>query len=173
MSVARSYLVATRYLAASGATDRVTTLLRQAEVELKKLRAWGKGFDPVLRSSLQTSRDLPSGYVWQDRFVDYWEPFDPIERRVVDIAGELEGLGLDEPGLKALTVQASQHVYPPRGARIEDAIKDPEFFEDAERQIRIAYTVKNLTSWHRHFMTWVEGSIQGLDSTLKASRKTP
>lgn len=162
--VALQYRVASRYRAAR--TDEAKALiglLMRARTELQKWKAWSRSFDATLRGS--SREGLPPGYVWQEGWVDFWEPFDPIERRLLDILSDIEDLGSDHPDLKEYTSEAVGYVEPPKGARIEDAIKGPKFIDHPSTGgSEIAYSERNLKGWDQRFSRWVDSSIRGIDS---------
>src|SRR5690606_36032485 len=155
--VATRYKVASRFLEARGA--ELASNFDDALRELKKFKAWSSGFASTLRDSIRASSDIPEGFVWQEQFVDFWKPFDPIERRLMDISDEIH-LNLDDLRLWG---EVSHFLDPPRGARIEDAISQLKFLDDSKGQERIAYPVATLEAWHKNFSKWIDGAIRGLD----------
>lgn len=163
--VATRYKVAARFLEA-GNTELAGNF-EDAIRELKKFKAWSGGFDSTLRDAIRSSSDIREGYVWQEQFVDFWKPFDPIERRLMDLSDEIH-LNLDGSGLWG---EASHFLDPPRGARIEDAISQPNFLKDSKGEERIAYPVAILEAWHKSFSKWVDGAIRGLDVVRKKARR--
>ena len=173
--IALTARVAARYKAGAQdqiAVDAFLTLLGRANIELKKWRSWAKGFSSALREAQKSTGGLPKGYLWQAPFVDFWKPFDPIERRLVDLAKDLEGMSLDNTQLGKSAGKAAQLVYPSRGARIEDAIRGFKFFPNPTTgQEEIAYPATDLESWHKAFMSWVESSIRQTESIERRLRK--
>lgn len=163
--VAIRYKVAARYLAA-GDTELAGNF-EDALRELKKFKAWSAGFDATLRDAIRSSVDTPKGFVWQEQFVDFWKPFDPIERRLMDLSDEIH-LNLDDPRLWG---EASHFLDPPRGARIEDAISQPNFLKDSKGEERIAYPVAILEAWHKSFSKWIDGAIRGLGAVQKKAQQ--
>jgi hypothetical protein len=164
--VATRYKVASRYKTASN--EELASNFQEALRELKKYKAWVQEFPSTLKDAERSTEGLPEGHVWQAAFVDFWKPFDPIERRLMELYDELT-INLDDTRLWG---EASHYLDPPRGARIEDAISKPRFFNDASGKSQIAYPVKILESWYEKFSKWVDESIRGLGAVqAQAKRK--
>lgn len=163
--VALRYKVASRYLMAGNA--ELAGNFEDAIRELKKFKAWSGGFDGTLKDAILSSTDISKDYVWQEELVSFWKPFDPIERRLMDLSDEIH-LNLDDSRLWG---EASHFLDPPRGARIEDAISRPQFLNDAAGESRIAYAVQTLEAWHKNFSKWVEGAIRGLTAVQKKAQR--
>lgn len=166
--------VASRYMARTAGSEDAQGLieyLNMARVELLKWRAWSKGFDRVLQEAKADTEGLPEGYVWQTPFVDFWKPFDPIERRLISLANEIDDLGFDLDELKPFTDEATTFVDPPQGARIGDAIANPKFVtHPATNSSQIAYLEKDLLDWKRQFIRWLEEALRGLDRIIAKVR---
>jgi len=157
--------VAVRYEQSEG-TRELTSGLTKARVELSKWQVWSRGFEDTLREA--DREGLPSGYVWQRDWVDYWEPFDPIERRLLGMLTDLEGLGVDFPHLVPYVDEAVSYLDPPLGGRIEDAIKRPKFgTHPSTGRSEIIYEERLLRSWHLLFTRWLDAAIQGVDSLIE------
>jgi len=168
--VATRYLVASRYIEASD--EGITDLYQKAQTEVRKWKAWVSGFDSTLRLALRDSEGLPSGYVWQDEFVKFWKPFDPIERRLMDITDLIEDSSLENRSLYAIYNEASMYLDPPRGARIEDAIQHPSFYDHPKYgKSHIAYPIRDLTEWNKKFSKWAEDAIRGLSKVISKAKK--
>lgn len=147
--------VALRHQRRTAAAPLVTSL-KQALLELKKYRAWAKGFNDVLKHAQAIG--LPDGYVWQEEFRDFWAPFQPIERRLIGISDDIDLL---------TDLDLERYIDPPRGARIEDAIRNPKFYDHPQLgSSQIAYPIKNLQQWQGKFSSWVESAIQGMTQIL-------
>lgn len=139
------------------AASETAVLLDEGLQELKKYQAWIRGFDTTLRSAQKDSQGLPSGYLWQDEFVDFWKPFDAIQREVVDLLDRLE-----EENPEVWKV-AHPLLDPPRQAQIEFAIAKPKFVQlPGEPYSRIAYPEAQLKAWARNFSGWVSKALSGL-----------
>lgn len=136
-------------------------ILQKALQELKKLQSWSRAFPTVLREALKDTEDLPDGYVWQDEFVEYWTPFDPIERRMFDILDDLAVY----PEIQG---EVEPYLDPPKGSRVTDAISDPLFMVKSENnRPNLAYSVKRLKAWNKNFTRWVQQSIRGVEAALR------
>ena len=99
-----------------------------------RLEAWAREFPQVLRTALREAEGLPPGWVWQQRFVDYFQRYEMM-------ADQLRDLGLE----------------PPRKARIDHAISVIDFFPHPKTdQELIAYKVARLKEWAKEFSSWVE-----------------
>lgn len=147
--------VARRVLAA-----RPDAILAQTRGELLKMKAWASSFRSTLSDAKADSADAPRGHVWQDHWVDFWAPFDPIQRRLYKLEGSLSRENRD------LADESDGFFEPPKAARIDEAISHPKF---AKRQGKdhIAYSEKKLVEWHKAFSWWVDYAIRSVESLLK------
>ena len=132
-------------------------ILSRIAIELKKMRSWAKTFQGTFKDSQKDSSSAPAGYVWQEPWVDFWGPFDPIQSKLYDLGASLEKL---DPKLAS---EVDSYLEPPRAARIEEAISNPKFAErDGEEHI--AYAERDLVAWSKAFNWWVEYAIEGVQS---------
>jgi hypothetical protein len=148
--------VARRFIAAQDPNKA----LRGVLVELKKLQAWTRGFDAAYRASQKSSEGAPDGYVWQDDWVEFWYPFNPIQRKLYSYQESLEALGGDY----ATDVEA--YIEPPRAARIDEVLDNPKFAE-RDGVDHIIYSKKDLQEWYKAFSWWVDYSVKGVQTLLK------
>lgn len=154
--------VALRHQRRTAAAPLVASL-KQALLELKKYRAWVKGFNEVLKHAQSEAIGLPDGYVWQEEFRDFWAPFQPIERRLIGISDDIDLL---------TDLDLERYIDPPRGARIEDAIQSLKFYDHPQLgRSQIAYPIKNLQQWQGKFSSWVESAIQGVTRILSQTQR--
>lgn len=146
---------------------RLSTLLKQARTELQKYKAWSQGFTAALKRAQKGAQGLPVELVWQDEFRDFWEPFWPIENRLLNALEEMENLGASYKDLAKLTKEAGPYLDPPRGARIEDAISNPKFHDHPRLgRSQIAYPKEDLEQWFGKFSTWVDTALRGLSKII-------
>lgn len=147
--------VARRFMASS--TD---SILRKSLGELKKMKAWAGSFNPTLADAKRDSEDAPRGHVWQEPWVDFWAPFDPIQRSLYRLETRLSRM---DPNLAD---EADKFFEPPKSARIDEAISHPKFAE-RDGKDHIAYSEKKLVEWYRAFDWWVDYAINGVENLLK------
>ena len=103
-----------------------------------RLGAWAREFSQILRQAIREAEGLPPGWVWQERFVDYF-------RRYELFADQLRDLGRE----------------PPRKAQIDYAIGVIEFFPHPDSgQEMIAYQVARLKEWAKEFNAWLGSSLK-------------
>lgn len=134
-------------------------LFRAILVELKKMRAWAKSFPGALQSA-RNALDTPRNHVWQDELVDFWQPFSAIQEKLFRLSDTLDS----EYG-----ALVEDYIEPPAGARIDDAISHPRFFDRPNMGSReyIAYSERALQDWFRSFMRWIDGSIQSVEQVIR------
>lgn len=163
--------VAKRALAASEGSD-LAALLKVAQDQLRKLKAWSRGFPAAMREAQKDTAGLPAGYVWQDELVEFWKPFYAIEKKLVQIEDDIEDRALTTDKLHDLWTFTEDYLSPYPGARIEDAIAYPRFFDRPNfGKYHIAYSVKTLESWHAEFSKWVDYGIRGIGASLQKVRR--
>jgi hypothetical protein len=158
--------VASRYLKVA-ASKELENLLKDALSELKKWKAWSGGFQFTLKDAQKGAEGLSPGEVWQDEFVAFWKPFDPIERRLIDISDAIVPVLADA----MLWAEVTNYLDPPRGARIEDAISKVLFRDHPKKGSHIAYTVADLEAWDQKFTKWLDGAISGVNKVKAKAKK--
>jgi hypothetical protein len=147
-----------------GSSDRIASraltskYLTEALAELKKYETWAAGFSETLAHARRASAELGEGLVWQDDFVDFWEPFTVIQRELIGLFEQLRGVNV------ALADLVEAYIDPPHNAQIEYAT-DAASFLDREGYDRkqIAYDVGRLRAWHRHFQHWTRVAVRELE----------
>lgn len=146
-------------------------VLKKAEFELRKYKAWIEDFPAALRAAQQSSTDIPDGHVWQDEFVDYWTPFDSIQRQMYDLDEVLEDIQLEKGDFAHYAEQARRYLDPPRKAQIEYAIANPEFrrHPGQDRDL-IAYPETRLVQWFRNASRWVEQALRSLQKVVSKAK---
>jgi hypothetical protein len=135
-------------------------VLREIQSELRKMKGWAKGFRSTLRDSQRNSNDAPRGYVWQEDWARFWEPFDPIQRKLYNLETEVDHIDED------LGLRIDPYIEPPRAARIEEAIGDPQFLQRGGED-HIAYSEKALKDWYNAFSWWVDYASKGIQEALR------
>lgn len=136
----------------------VSALLEEAASQLHKYKAWSSTFIATLNAARLSSReDLGGDFVWQDDFVEYWEPFTSIQRELLAIYDNLSDL--DAP----LAALVEPYIDPPTKAQIEFAIEDPVFLaRPAFNRNQIAYETRRLRVWHQNFTHWLGAALKGI-----------
>lgn len=127
-------------------------VIRQMLTIHGRIQTWLRAFPSSLR---EAKRGAPSGYAWQEPFVGFFEGYDLYQRQLFDLGRKL--------GSKSAAKFA---VEPPRGARVNQAIRDIEFADDDTGQSSIIYPESNLTSWYQDFMKWTVKAGETLRSLL-------
>lgn len=131
--------------------------LNQALAQLKKYQTWAAGFSDTLAHARRASTELGTDLVWQDDFVDFWEPFTVIQSALIELYEQLRRVNA------ALADLVEAYIDPPQNAQIEHATESASFLaREGYHRKQIAYTVDRLQSWHRNFTHWTRVAIREL-----------
>jgi hypothetical protein len=138
-----------------------------------KLKAWIRQFPMILRRALQETEGLPSGWVWQKRFIPYFEEYDSYSQTLRNLDDKLEGIYLDVPQLSdQANVARNEATQENRDARIEKAISVIDFIPHPETgQSLIAYKIFNLEGWAKAFSQWTENATKVLQAELRKGKR--
>jgi hypothetical protein len=138
--------------------DLTSEYLDQALAQLKKYETWAAGFSETLAHARLASTELGEPLVWQDDFVDFWEPFTVIQEELI---GLYEGLRRVNAALADL-IEA--YIDPPQNAQIEYGTENARFLDrEGYHRRQIAYSVDRLKAWHRNFAHWVRVAIREIE----------
>lgn len=133
--------------------------LRDALVVHVAIQGWFDRFAEVLRASEREAEGLPPRWVWQARFVPFFEGFDRYETQLQD----LNDMTFDAPNP---TLGLATEV--PARARITYAIGDFQFFQDPKTgQDEIAYDADTLKQWAASFKRWADQSARTLQAEIR------
>lgn len=149
---------------AVGSRDRIASreiaskYLGQAVSQLKKYETWAAAFPETLAHARRASAELGEPLVWQDDFVDFWEPFTIIQRDLIELYEQLRRVNA------SLADLLEAYIDPPQNAQIEHATNSARFLdrEGYERK-QIAYSVDRLQAWHRNFVRWVRVALREIE----------
>lgn len=129
-------------------------------------------FPGVLRQALKEAEGLPEGWVWQQRFVKYWEPLDQMERELQAADEVFDWLYITSKKLQDQANISREATYaPPRKARVEHAFDVIEFFKRDDGRDYIAYSVAQLQEWAEAFEKWSKASTRQLQTQAKKARR--
>jgi len=132
--------------------------LDQAVAQLKKYQTWAAGFSETLAHARRASEELEDPLVWQDDFVDFWEPFTTIQRDLIELYEALRRVNA------ALADLVEAYIDPPQSAQIEYATEGSRFLDrDGYHRKQIAYSVARLQAWHRNFARWIRLAVGELE----------
>ncbi len=152
--------VLTRYRqqkAAAGPGD-LEAVLQQMLTIHGRIKTWLRMFPSALR---EAQREAPSGKVWQDPFVGFFESYDMYQRQLFDLGRKLDSMSQDPRAKKAKFA-----VEPMKGSRVNDAIKDLDFADHPDGGSAIVYPVRNLQGWYKNFSEWTFRSSELIKSIL-------
>jgi len=132
----------------------------RAERVLSRIEEWGAQFPGVLRQAEGEVEGLPRGWVWQNRFVDFFKGFDVYQDQLRELDYTMEGLAISSDPFAELAGDARQATKGPgRLGRISYAISEINFALDPDTgEDGLLYRVDKLKGWHRAFMNWVTSS---------------
>lgn len=177
MSRSMPIRVAKRYYEAASS---MTPALVDVMSALKNAEAWITRFPQVLSAAQHDATETPGGLqpgeVWQDRFVEYWRAWDEIEDRLRVLADKLDDVYLgmtggrqrDNLGMLIGAIWSMTKSDRTSKSKTNYAFQEPKFRTHPTRKPHhIAYEVKRLTDWARHFEKWVG---ETLVKTKAASR---
>jgi hypothetical protein len=144
------------------AVDESRALFEEALAQLEKYKAWSSTFPATLRGARLSSRkDLDGDFVWQDDFIDFWEPFTSIQRELLALYDDV----MDANPETASRIES--YLDPPTKAQIEFATEVTEFLErPGFKRNQIAYDVRRLEIWHKHFSAWLDIALEGLRKAI-------
>jgi hypothetical protein len=125
---------------------------------LRKYEAWAKSF-PALLTQARAVDGAPLGSVWQDELVDYWGPFDAIQKEMFELSDDLQSV-LEDSGRIGVWKAIEKDLDPTHDAQIEFATAEGAFVDLPGSRSRIAHPVRRLEAWHRNFTRWVAGAIR-------------
>lgn len=126
--------------------------------EFKKLSVWSEQFNRTMLKSKAQSEDATEGYVWQDLWVDYWQPLNTIQNNIWTLGEGLYGT-LSRKQVDAI-------LDPPIEAQVTTAVESPIFLDDSEGEESIAYSIRDLEAWNREFKKWIGLSQKTLASLI-------
>lgn len=133
---------------------------------------WAGHFPNVLRLAQQEAEGLPEGWVWQDRFVKFFQAYEPLEAQLGVIEEKLLTIATDRGPMSDIANDARSTTEPPSKARVSDAIKDFQFFKHpSTNRDHIAYNASTLKEWGGAFGKWATETHRTLQRLLnQASR---
>lgn len=162
--------VANRYATSK---DGVVTTMARGRKLLADLGAWVAKFPQVLRVAEQGKGDLPSGWVWQDEFLSFFNDYDSFIERFQDIDHSLEGHWLKQTGkIKEAVGVARRALREPNGkAAVTYPTNSFSFMPHPEKGEHIAYKVADLKTWYKAFADWVDAGDRAVTNTMQVVRK--
>jgi hypothetical protein len=141
--------VLTRFQQRQARTEDLPSVLKQIGTVHTRLQTWIKGFP--LQESQQDTETLPTGWVWQDPFVGFFESYDIYQQQLGALDAKLAALALDPQVLKKLKPM----VEPPKKAQIDQAISTIDFAVNPDTgQDEIIYPKAKLVVWKDAFLDW-------------------
>jgi len=136
------------------------------------LRKWVAVFPSVLKTAKQETQGLPPGWVWQDRFVRFFEAYDNREAKLGGLDDTLQTIATDRSLVSDIAKNARVATKdPPSTARISSAIDDFQFFEHPSGRDQIAYNVRSLASWAAAFEKWATASSHRLQTDIREANR--
>jgi len=140
-------------------------LLKNTIEEFGKALRYLSRFSSVLSAALHEDRTtLEPDEVWQDQFVRYWKDWDPIRKRLEDLASDLGDLSLYdlEAHIKKATAETSgTPSYNPNspyqiGYATNDGTGHTTFRKTPQGRQHIAYKVDRLKTWGEAMVRWAK-----------------
>ena len=142
--------------------DLVIGYVNEAITQLKKYEAWAGGFSETLVRARASAGDLEEGFVWQDEWVDFWEPFTVIQRELFSLYDSL--LGVNTPFAELV----ESYIDPPEKAQIEFATDGAKMLSrEGFSRKQIAYQVARLERWHQNFGHWLGEALRELQTARR------
>lgn len=167
MQVASAAKVAASWKASFEVPDILPMLEEALEVHTE-LHKWASHFPAVLRVAEQEADGLPPGWVWQDRFVRFFEAYDAMEAKLQGLDDGLMSLARAQSPASILAKVARSATSEPPKARVTYAISDFQFFEHPELgRDHIAYEVGKLKTWAQAFDRWGQESSRMLQTEIR------
>ncbi len=155
------------------ASPNLVATLTEAIQSLGGLKSWFQTFPTVLQQAEQESEGLPAGWVWQPRFVRFFEGADVFESQLRDIDDRLAGIYYEQGKASDVANAARGEIRQPRKAQIGYAIGGIEFFDHPKLgKDTIAYDAKRLKEWASAYDKWLADAARGLKAHLKKVPKT-
>lgn len=146
--------------------------LNDALQALSGLESWFKAFAGVLRQAEQDTEGLPSGWVWQPRFVKFFEGADVFESQLRESDDRLAGIYYGQDKESDIANAARGDLRQPRKAQIGYAIEEIQFFDHPKLgKDYIAYDVKRLKEWAAAYGKWLTDAARGLNANLKKAQR--
>lgn len=155
----------------AAAPDLVLTLT-EAVRGVDALESWLKGFPSVLRQAEQETEGLSEGWVWQPRFVKFFEGADVFESQLREAEDRLAGIYYEQTKASDLANAARGDLRQPKKAQIGYAIGGLQFFDHPKLgKDYIAYDVKRLKEWAAAYGKWLTDAARGLKANLKKAQR--
>lgn len=156
----------------TAAAPSLAMTLTDAIQSVEALGSWAKGFPAILRQAEQDAETLPAGWVWQARFVKFFEGADVFESQLRDLEDRLAGIYYGQDKESDIANAARGDLRQPRKAQIGYAIEVIQFFDHPKLgKDYIAYDVKRLKEWAAAYGKWLADATRGLNANLKKAQK--